>query len=78
MRHLLPICMLGQKKKRTRLLHRGHDHVHQFTSLALTSTFIILVLAYFSTTVSTSTIVFSTIKSSSIKANLDRTLQQDL
>merc|ERR1719336_3132765 len=65
MRHLLPICVLGQKKKRTRLLHRGHDHVHQFTSLALTSN-IILVLTYFSTTVSTSTIVFSTIKSSSI------------
>merc|ERR1719422_1522850 len=65
MRHLLPICVLGQKKKRTRLLHRGHDHVHQFTSLALTSNIIILVLTYFSTTVSTSTI-FSTIKSSSI------------
>merc|ERR1719367_297126 len=64
MRHLLPICVLGQKKKRTRLLHRGHDHVHQFTSLALTSNFFILVLTYFSTTVS-STIVSSTIKSSS-------------
>merc|ERR1719232_636516 len=73
MRHLFHICVLGQKKKRALLL-RGHDTVHQFTSLALTSTFIILVLTYFSTTVSTSTIVFSTIKSSSIQANLDRTL----
>merc|ERR1719288_296729 len=63
MRHLFHVCVLGQKKKRTRLLHRGHDQVHQFTSLTLTSTFIILVLTYFSTTVS-STIVFSTIKSS--------------
>merc|ERR1719367_1852513 len=66
MRHLFHICVLGQKKKRTRLLHRGHDQVHQFTSLALTSNFIILILTYFSTTVSTSTIVFSTIISSSI------------
>merc|ERR1719367_2507855 len=65
MRHLFDVRVLGQEKKRTRLLHRGHDQVHQFTSLALTSNFIILVLTYFSTTVSASTIVFSTIKSSS-------------